>query len=337
MSDSQRVPAVTVREATAADNESLIRLELESPVVFGDVEETADHSPDYFASHGVQGEYRVVLGEVEGRAVGVMAGAMQAPLVRGRRHRLAYIQQARVHPEFLGRRVAWEMANALFAWAAERGGEGPYYLISPENERSLEFVERGGRRWPVDVTLVEIDVSGAEGGGAAEPVPEDRLGEVVALVNASHAGEEMFEPLTVESLSERLGRDSRYGSGSVFGVFEGGRLAAAGGLWDKGATTERIQRNRSTGETVRTRSGHVVDWGRAQGAEEAFGELLRRLASEARALGRTSLLACEPRPGAMPDIGLAARRFSLGLFTPTLEPPPSAEGIGGLWVDLLYV
>jgi len=324
-----------VREATAADNEALIALELESPVVSGNVEETADHSPDYFASHGVQAEYRIVLGEVGGRAAGVMAGVMQAPLVQGKRHRLAYIQQARVHPEFLGRRVAWEMANALFAWAAERGGEGPYYLISPENERSLEFVERGGRRWPVDVSLVDIDVSAADEGGA-ERLPADRLGEAVELINATHGDDEMFEPLTEESLAQRLGRNPGYGIEDVYGVIEGGRLVAAGGLWDKGATTERIRVDRSTGETLRTRIAHVVDWGHTEGAEEAFGELLRRLASEARALGRSSLMVCEPSPGAIADIGLPASRFSLALFTPTLEPP-SAAAVRGLYVDLLYV
>lgn len=334
---------VTVREATAADNDALIRLELESPVVFGEVEETADHSPDFFASHRVQGEHRIVLSEVDGRAVGVMASVLHEPIVKGERRRLAYIQQGRVHPEYLGRRVAWEMANALFAWAAERGWDGPYYLIAPENERSVSFAERGARdlatsaagRWPLDVWLVDIDVSDAEG-GTPERLPADRLDDVVELVNATHQGEELFEPLTAESLRERLSRDALYGIENVYGVFEGERLVAAGGLWDKGATTERIRVDRATGETVRTRSAHVVDWGRAPGADEAFAALVRRLAAEARALRRSSLLVCEPHPGAIPDIGLPARRFSLAVFTPTLEPPAAAD-IRGVYVDLLYV
>ncbi|MDO8611658.1 MAG: GNAT family N-acetyltransferase, partial [Dehalococcoidia bacterium] len=212
-------PALTVREATAEDNGSLIALELQSPLLVGNAEETFDRSPDFFACHRVQGDYRIVLAEMEGRVVGVMAGAIQAPVVQGQPHRLVYIQQARVHPDFHGRRVAWYLANDLFAWAGARGAEGPYYLILPENTRSLAFVERGGGRWPVPVMLLEFDVSEAPG-GRAQRIPEARLGEAVGLVNTTHAGEDFFEPLTLESLATRLNRDGQYSINNLYGIFE---------------------------------------------------------------------------------------------------------------------
>ena len=132
-------PGLIVREATPDDNDSLIALELQSPVLIGDVEEFFDRSPDAFASHRVQGEHRVVLGELDGSVVGVMAGVIQEPVVQGRPHRLVYIHRARVDPAFHHRGVAWALSSDLFAWGRIQGAEGSYYLIAPEYERSIAF------------------------------------------------------------------------------------------------------------------------------------------------------------------------------------------------------
>jgi GNAT superfamily N-acetyltransferase len=328
-------PALTVREATVEDNEPLIALELHTPLRIGHVEESYDRSPDFFACHRVQEDYRVVLSELKGRVVGVMAGAIRKPVVQGRTHHWVYIQRGRVHPHFQRRGVALALARDLFAWAGKRGAEGPYYLIAPENQPSLTFVERGGGRWPVDVSLLEFDVSEAPS-TRAKRVPEEQLGEAARLVNVTHAGEDFFEPLTLESLATRLSRDRLYSINNLYGIFEGGTLVAVGGLWDKGATTERVRTDRATGLTARSRGAAVVDWGWAAGRREAFTELLRCLAAEARALGRSSLTICEPSPGALPDPGLRPRRSTVSLFTPTMQPPPP-ESIQGLYLDLLYV
>jgi ribosomal protein S18 acetylase RimI-like enzyme len=328
-------PDLVVREATAEDNDSLIALELESPLRVGDIEETYDRSPDFFACHRLLPDHRIVLGEVAGRVAGAMVGVVQEPVIQGRPQRLVYIRQARVHPDFHGRRVAWLMANDLFAWAAGKGAKGPFYLIAPENKPSMTFVERGGGRWPAGVTLLEFDVSEAPAEQAAR-VTEERLADAVSLVNSTHAGQDFFEPLSSESLAARLTRDGRYGIGNLRGVFEGKTLVVVAGLWDKGATTEQIRVDRATGLTTRSRGAMVVDWGWAPGHREAFGELLRGLAAEARALGRSALMMCEPSPRALPDPGLPAHRLAVSLFTPTLQPP-KGDSIRGLYVDLLYV
>ena len=328
-------PGFVVREAMAKDNDALIALELESPLVMGDIEETYDRSPDFFACHRQKEAYRVVLCELEGRVAGVMTGVFQSPVIQGQQHKLVYIQQARVHRDFHGRRVAWNLANDLFAWGRELGAEGPYYLIAPENERSVGFVERGGGRWPADVTLLSFDVAEAEG-GRAEGITEQQLGEAVDLVNATHASEDFFEPLTAESLAGRLGRSGLYGIRNYYGIVEGGRLVAVGGLWDKGATTEQIHLDRRTGATTRSRGAAVVDWGFAAGREKAFAVLLQSLAAEARALGRSALTICEPSRGSVPETGLPGQRFSVSLFTPTIQPPPE-DSLRGLYVDMLYL
>jgi hypothetical protein len=115
-----------------------------------------------------------------------------------------------------------------------------------------------------------------------------------------------------------------------------GRLVAVAGFWDKGATTEAIRRDRSTGVTTRSRSAYAVDWGWAPGHSEAFARLLRGLAARAGDLGRTGLLVCEPAPGVVPDTGVPVRRSAVSLFTPTVQPPVADE-VRGLYVDLLYL
>ena len=329
------IPAgLTVREAAAQDNDALIALELESPLLIGGVEETFDRSPDFFACQRLHEEHMVVLAELEGRVAGVMAGVIHTPVIQGRPHRLVYIHRARVHPGFRGRRVAWAMAQELFAWAGRRGAEGPYYLIAPENKPSNDFVERGGGRWPTEATLWEFDVAAAHG-SPAHGVTERQLDDVVEMVNTTHSGEEFFEPLTPDSLAARL-RARLYGVSSLRGLYEGGKLVAVAGLWDRGATTERIHFDSTTGTTSRSRGAAVPDWGWAVGWRKAFPELLRALAAEARALGRSGLTICEPLRGAVPDIGLARRRSTAAVYTPTLLPPPR-DLISGLWVDLLHV
>lgn len=326
-------PPFTIREARASDNAALIDLELRSPLVVGNTRECYDRSPDFFACHRLQGEHIVLLAEADGRPVGVMGGVMQRPVILGQSRCLVYIQRARVDPEFQGQKVAWNLANELFTWSHELGAEGPYYLIAPANERSVAFGGRAGRRWPLEVRLLAFDASSADI-RRANGVTERQLGEVVELVNSTHSCEDFFEPLTLESLKERLGRDPQYGLGHLRGVTDGGKLVAVAGSWDKGATNQQIHVDVATGAETRSRSAVVTDWGWAPGYEGAFADLLRGLAAEARALGRDGIVICEPSPGIIPDPGLPAEVVVVNLYTPSFDPP-EAGAIRGIYVDLL--
>ena len=327
-----RAAEVSVRAATVADNDAIVSLELRSALVLGDVEDLFDRSPDALACCRIQDGCRVIVAEMEGRVVGLMAGVVFRPLIQGQRRTLVYIHRARVDPEFRHHGVAMALSGALFSWSAERGAEGPCYAIAPGNATSLSFVEQGGGRWPSDLALLDIDVSQATP-GAADPIAEERLPEAVDLINATHAGEDFFEPLTVASLRARLSRDRAYRFANLRGVFAGGALIAVAGLLDKGAYTERIRIDRASGRETRSRSAAVVDWGYAPGRQGQFVELLDFLAADARALGRTTLTICEPRADSFSP-GLPYSRGAVSLFTPSLKPP-ATEAIGGLYFDLL--
>jgi GNAT superfamily N-acetyltransferase len=315
-----------------ADNDAIVSLELRSALVLGDVEDLFDRSPDALACCRIQDGCRLIVAEVEGRVVGLMAGVVFRPLIQGQRRTLVYIHRARVDPEFRHHGVAMALSGALFSWSAVRGAEGPCYAIAPGNSTSLSFVERGGGRWPSDLALLDIDASQATP-GMAEPIAEERLPETVDLINATHAGEDFFEPLTIDSLRARLTRDRAYGLANLRGVFNGGALIAVAGLLDKGAYTERIRIDRASGRETRSRSAAVVDWGYAPGRQGQFVELLDVLAADARALGRTTLTICEPRPDSLSP-GLLYGHGAVSLFTPSLKPP-ATEAMGGLFFDLM--
>lgn len=321
---------VIVRTAAPADNEAIIALELRSALVLGEAEEVFDRSPDAFACCRVQGACRIIVGELEGRVVGLLAGVIFRPVLSGQQRTLVYIHRARVDPEYQGRGVGMALSSELFAWSADLGSEGPCYAIAPGNTPSLTFVERGGGRWGRDLSLVEIDVSRAPDATALR-LSEEQWPAAVELINATHRGEDFFEALTVETLGARLTRDAAYSPDSLRGVFGGETLVAAGGVIDKGRYTERIRIDRSSGEEKRTRSAAIVDWGYAPGHEDAVAELLAALAADARSLGRKSLTVCEHRPGAITP-ALPHKRSAIALFTPSLGAPASVDG---LYFDLL--
>jgi GNAT superfamily N-acetyltransferase len=327
-----RAAEVSVRPATAADSDAIISLELRSALVLGDVQELFDRSPDALACCRIQDGCRVIVAEMGGRLVGLMAGVVFQPLIEGQRRTLVYIHRARVDPEFRHRGVAMALSGVLFSWSAERGAEVPCYAIAPGNTTSLSFVERGGGRWPRDLALLDIDVSQATP-GAAEPIAEEQLPEAVDLINATHAGEDFFEPLTVDSLRARLSRDRAYGLANLRGLFAGGALIAVAGLLDKGANTERIRIDRTSGRETRSRSAAVVDWGYTPGRQGQFVELLDCLAGDARALDRTTLTICEPQANSFSP-GSPYKRGTVSLFTPSMKPP-AVEAISGLYFDLL--
>ncbi len=137
-----------VRTATAEDNDAIIELELRTALVLGDVEELFDRSPDALACCRVHDGCRVIVAELDGRIVGLMAGVIFQPEMQGPQRKMVYIHRARVDPEYHHRGVAMALSNDLFAWSGKLGCAGPCYAIAPDNATSLSFVERGGGRWP---------------------------------------------------------------------------------------------------------------------------------------------------------------------------------------------
>lgn len=324
-------PGLTIRDALPEDNDALIALERETPLVAGDQELVFDRAPDFFAAHRLHADCHVVVGELDGRLVGVMAAAIHDVRVGGEPKRVAYIHHARIHPSAQRHGVAGGMGSTLIRWALERGAQAPYWLIGEGNAPSMAFAGRADTRWPTPAVFRDIDVVGAEA-APAPVVPPEQWEEAAALVNVTHGRCAWFWPLTADALASRLARDERYVPANLRGRYDRGRLVAVAGLWNLGSSLAVIRLDRRTGVSWRRTEAVVLDWGYAPGYEHAFAELLRSLAAQARAWGRDTLLLCDP--GYAPDPGLPSATWSLNLFTPGIEPPEDAVP---LLIDLAYL
>ena len=333
----------SIREATTADNEALLELERSSPLDLGDVELAMDRSPDYFASVSLQEDARVMVAEEGGRLVGVCAAARHCAPLMGSPRALLYIEKGRVLPGFRRQRVSSVLIWALVESWATRGRpiDSAYWLISADNSASLTAVRRGGALpWPGAVHLVDLHT---EAGPRAE-VPAVRLGperaqEVVALLNRTHAGKELFAPYTEESLRARLGRSPEFGWQNWWGI-EGraGRLVAVAGLLDLGRWWRMKRRVKASGEETASSAAAVFDFGYAEGGERQMVELLHHLLGIAASWGRDDLsIHLDPEEGLYPFLPSSARvGADFRLFATGLAVPPAHE-MGHIYLDPVYL
>ncbi len=340
---SSLTASFSVREATAADNEALLELERSSPLDLGNAELAMDRSPDYFASFSLQDDARVMVAEEDGRLIGVCAAAWHRVPLLGRPRALLYIQKGRVRPEFHRRRISSVLIWALMdSWRARRKPfDSAYWLISADNSASLTAVQRGGMRlWPCALHLVDLDTEA----GPRTQVDAVRLGperaeEVVAILNRTHTGKELFAPYTEERLQARLTRTPEYGWQNWWGI-EGkaGRLLAVAGLLDLGRWWGATRRVKASGEETTSSGASVFDFGYAEGGEQRMVELLDHLLGIAASWGRDHLsIHLDPDDGLYPFLPAEARVSADFRFFAAGLAVPAAHEIGRFYLDPAYL
>jgi hypothetical protein len=125
------------------------------------------------------------------------------------------------------------------------------------------------------------------------------LAQCVALLNRTHGGLDLFRPYTEEFLEDALD-EGYWGERAAwyptvygwrdFHVLEvAGRIRACAGLWDRGRDLRERVRDRRSGRERTVSGTALLDWGYAEGAEEAMAELLAALIARTLALGRDYL------------------------------------------------
>jgi hypothetical protein len=329
-----------VREARPDDNSALIELERSSPLELGDRSLVFDRAPDFFLHQEVQEHGRLLVAEEEGALVGVVAGAWHDVLIEGQKRRLLYIHQGRVLPTHQRRHVATDLVLENAKLCAGAGVDTPYWLISPDNKTSLAFGERTGmENWPVQGRMDGFDVAAA--GSAADErvgaVGLDDIHHIVELINRTHGGRELFMPYSAEFLTRRLSLSPTYGWRHWRGYRHGEELVAAAGFWDYGCCLRMTQWNKLTGEERVSAPAFVLDYGYAEGHEEAMAAVFMELMKLAAERGRSELtisLPVESRLFALME-PLPHSTTVFEIIVPGIPTPRSIDR--SVYLDPIYV
>lgn len=319
----------TVRDATPEDALELAALERRSPLrLANETFLTFDRGDDYFASARLMEDVTIYVAEVDGRIAGAYWGAQQRVLVDGEPKKLFLEHHVRIDPETRRGGVFW----ALVVYGRDtyaRSADSIAFYVSPENEAVRKFVV-DVPAWSVRPVRALIPVAGA--GAPAPPTtratPADAA-TVVEILNACHAGEELYVPYTVESLTARLDRSPEQYSWSDLRLADG-VVVGVGGL---PVDVTRAQH----GERRVTRRASVLDHGFAPGCDDAYAAALQATAAELATTGVTHLAAFTS-PGSRTEPGLARLPAEIEPYDfwafDIPEPPELAAR--GFYVDPVY-
>lgn len=320
-------PGVRIRPGREADLDGILAVDLACPIVRSDgTRVTIDRGARWFEWLRLQDRASVVVAEAEGRVIAVDAGALRDVCIAGRDYVLIYRQQSRVLPE-------WQRLGVLMALTAHGAAlrspfaDGGISFVDPRNDRMNAMIDH--LAWSFGGFRAQLPCAALAGPRAGRIATVDDAERIVALLNATHAGSEVFVPYTTERLSERLGRapasygwrQLRLGDRAVLGVWPAMEHVVV-----EGPAGRR--------ESVRALA---LDWGfeGPRGLDE-LETLLRGACADLAGAGAThlSVFASDAAPGASRLRELAESVAPFRFMCMIAEPPGAAER--GLYVDPIY-
>ena len=304
-----------VREATWEDDERLSDLFANSSERLGEWDVTVERSPNPYAQQRLQENSHVKLLVDRGVALGVNVASGRSSLVGGQRLSAQWMGGWRVRNGF--RRLGYSslMLNSPGSHASVAGMIS-YWYVRLENQTASSWIahEVSGIESNAGHTLEKLTATvhhfhtSPDAVRAVAPSsvvvravrPED-LPACVGLINRTHDGLDLFRPYSVDWLNNRLDDlfwgpkppfvPYVYGWNDMVVVEEAGEIVACGGLWDRGRDARERWRHRSTGEERLTESTCLLDFGFAEGREDAMASLIEHFTGVTRELDRSSLIA----------------------------------------------
>jgi ribosomal protein S18 acetylase RimI-like enzyme len=306
------------REATTADNEAFSELWANSPEELGDWDVTTERGPNAFAQFLLQEHVTVLVLELRGQLVATCAFASRLVNVGGVQLPVHYGQALRVHKDHRRKGYGDQVRSLGWAIGSARRTVAQFDYTRSQNFAVVGWWQKYSPGFFDNVPKRDGDVPGqsvtvlqyprqpftGDAAGIRRAVPAD-IGRCVALINRTHAGQDLFRTYTVESLSERLrlGYSGRhldrwlqgqqeppvYSLDDLYVLEHDGRIVACAGLWDRGRDMRDCWRHRLTGETRVVDTTAVLDMGFALRHASAMARLIRYLIGESNRLGRTFL------------------------------------------------
>ena len=279
-----------LREATWDDDEALAELYANSPLDVDEWEVTVERGPYPFAQFRLQENVDIQVLEDKGVILAAIVHSARNTLVGGKRITVQIESSWRTRKDARGhgfghlpraaarRAVSWRPA-ATYYYRRSRRKQGARATI-------FCYLSRPFDGDAIGIRLVR---------------PAD-LSRCVELINRTHCGLDLFLPYTEERFEMRL--DDPYWGPSldagvhVFGwedyyvLEEDGDVVACAGLWDRGRDVREVWRSKKVkGETHTIAPTALMDFGHAEGREDALARLIEFLIGETDRLGRDRLMA----------------------------------------------
>jgi hypothetical protein len=267
-----------IRPATQDDAPTLTSIERRAEVVLGDTKVVTDRGEDYFAAARLLDDATVFLATVDGDPAAVGWGAQAPARLNGTDVTATYFFHLRVSPDHQRQGLWGALDGAVWTaygetsdvyigyWLAENTA---WAHVAEQVQARPDFVRRDWVPTVYRLLLPTASMAGAAGDRPRAATAAD-AGRIVEILNAFHAGEELYCPYTEASLTARLERDRSYTWEHLLVTDR-----AVLGIWRAGDTIQVL--TDSAGISTVNRRGHVLDYGFVadeEGAEADFAELL---------------------------------------------------------------
>jgi predicted N-acetyltransferase YhbS len=223
-----------IREATADDNNELEELQAKCPQGTTLIVSTVN-TPDFFARVKAYDSYKVYVACIDDHVIGSGACVIRNATVNGQLHRVGYLFQLFVNPEYRRKGIASELFRYREDYLTQQGVALAYVLIIEGNLPSMRYVESQGFKLHRKLTMPglalykEMDVQSK---GKIRPMVQEDLDAVAKLMNDNWQGYEFYEPTSAESLAAFIQRVPAYSFDNLLVLEDQGKILACLGFWD---------------------------------------------------------------------------------------------------------
>ena len=310
-----------VREVVSDDDEALAEMYAHSPEDIGDWQVTTERSPNPFAQLRLQENTNMVIMEDRGVILGAHAHSTRNSIVSGTRLSVHVQTAFRLREEVRGLGLShllrmsegpacswFGMFNYYYMRSQNLGAYGWIKSYRPDYADALGEAENAVPGLPATVYHITPH-SPVPDADVREANPAE-LEQCVDVINRTHDGLDLFRPYTAEFLRTRLDGPAAslqpdhhspvYGWKDFCVLEQNGEILACAGLWDRGRDLREVWQHKETGESRVVASTALLDFGYAEGHEDALARVIAYYAGRTSELERDTLIApLEHLPGVL--------------------------------------
>jgi len=223
-----------IREATVDDNNKLQELQAKCPQGTALIVSTIN-TPDFFARVKAYESYKVYVACIDDHIIGSGACVIRNAIVNGQLHRVGYLFQLFVNPEYRRKGVAGELFRYREDYLTQQGVALAYALIMEGNIPSMRYVESQSFKlhrkliMPGLAIYKEMDIPSK---GKIRPITQEDLDGVAKFMNDTWQGYELYEPTSAERLAAFIERVPAYSFDNLLVLEDQGEILACLGFWD---------------------------------------------------------------------------------------------------------